>query len=193
MTDLSSNIIRASIHLFAREGILVSEQKIADEAGISPEQIHTYFANRQDLFDAVYITIKQKKSAEIIAEFEMEQDVQTFLFDVWTLYIDWALENKEYYCTMRGLECGNVLSDDVKNLIDYCLMIVHDHFEEGIRKGIFSCVSADFLTATASAQAQAAVDYLLKNEISNQKKHDYIKASFEIFWRGVNGSEAEAA
>lgn len=169
------------------------DEKICEAAGLSLEQFKSCFAQRQDLLDAIYITVKQKKSAEIIAEFEMGNDIKAFFYDVWRHYVEWAMKNKTCYIAMRALECSNVLSNDVQDLVDYCLVIVHDHFEEGICRNIFNCVSADFLTSTASAQVRAAVDYVLKNNTPDQDRADYIKSSFEMFWRGISKPETAVA
>lgn len=88
------SILNAAISIFQKKGMAGARmQEIADEANINKAMLHYYFRNKQQLFEAVFMSAFQKFAPQMNGIFNSEASVFEKINDFTARYISFVIEN----------------------------------------------------------------------------------------------------
>ncbi|MFW9928338.1 MAG: TetR/AcrR family transcriptional regulator [Candidatus Thorarchaeota archaeon] len=92
-------VVTSSIELVNKLGFAeISMHKIAERAKISPGTIYIHFNNKNDLFEKIYIMIRENISAGTLDGIDSipEHDVEKIFKTIWRNSFSYNLKHREY-------------------------------------------------------------------------------------------------
>ena len=188
MNDKQKQIIEATICLFAKDGVGVATAKIAKEAGVSNGTLFNYFDTKQALIEGVYLYIKEKMAADIIAGLDFNADMKTIFLNVWQNYSIWSWDNTMEHQVINLLTSSQILSADVKKAEDSLWLTLHDIVENGIKDKTLIPAPDLYLCDVAAGQLNATILYARANNFKKKDLPALVDLGFSIYWNGISNT-----
>ncbi|MCA9896625.1 MAG: TetR/AcrR family transcriptional regulator [Ardenticatenaceae bacterium] len=186
MNDKATQLIEASIDLFAQEGFWnTPTSRIAKHAGVATGTLFNYFASKDALIDAVYKQLKAEWLAHLLAGFPQAGTLKERVEHIWFRHIEWGLRFSVRYSLMMQLKLSNLVSQEVQQSQEAELAFAYDLIVEGIADGVLIDVDPAYLGQIFYVQMEAAVSYATEHNLADMPLTRHITQGFEIFWQGV--------
>jgi AcrR family transcriptional regulator len=172
-------ILQAAVHEIAEVGLGASTANIAKRAGVAAGTLFTYFANKEELLNEVYLELKVEVYARINADFPHKGSLERRARHIWSSSLDWAIEFPEKRKVSVQLNVSDVVTPETRErtaagrgTIDRTLG------ELGTRSGL----PAGFAAGTMSAMQEATMEFIAKQPKQRKK---LMERGFQVFWRAV--------
>lgn len=186
MTDKATQLIEASIDLFAKEGFWnTPTSRIATHAGVATGTLFNYFESKAVLIDAVYKQLKQEWMAHLMAGYPQAGTPKERVEHIWFRHIEWGLRFPVRYSLMMQLKLSNLVSQEVQQSQEAELAFAYDMIVQGIADGELIDIDPAYLGQVFYAQLEAAVHYAAEQNLTGMPLTRHITQGFEIFWKGV--------
>ena len=186
MTDKATQLIEASIDLFAQEGFWnTPTSRIAKHAGVATGTLFNYFESKDMLIDAVYKQLKQEWLGHMMAGYPESGSFKEHVEHIWFRFIDWGVRSPVRYSLMVQLKLSNLVSKEVQQSQEAEMAFAYDMIVQGIADGVLVDVPPEYLGRIFYAQLEAAVHYATENNLTDMPLNRHIAQGFEIFWEGV--------
>src|SRR6202035_5034802 len=91
--DKRTAILEAATEVVAALGVSAPTAKIARDAGVAEGTLFTYFANKDDLLNQLYLQLKADLSKAMVAGYPSGKGLRDRSRYVWDCYIGWGLAN----------------------------------------------------------------------------------------------------
>jgi AcrR family transcriptional regulator len=88
-------ILRAAVHEIAKAGLGAPTAKIASRAGVAAGTLFTYFANKEELLNELYVELKGEVYARINTNFPHQGNLERRARHIWSSSLDWGIEFPE--------------------------------------------------------------------------------------------------
>jgi len=129
-------IFRATQHLINEEGFArTSMAKIARRAGVSPATIYTYFANKDDVLNELYVELKRRMFKKIMTGLDESMNSEQWFRRLWHNTYEYYLANAEDFVFCEHFKhtphVHEVSQERVANFVEPIKIF----FERGIRAG----------------------------------------------------------
>ncbi len=186
MNDKATQLIEASIDLFAEEGFWnTPTSRIAKHAGVGTGTLFNYFESKDGLIDAVYKQLKQEWIAHVLDSYPQNGTLKERVEHIWFRHIDWGLRFPRRYSLMMQLKLSNLVSQEVRQSQDAELAFAYEMIVQGVADGELIDIDPAYLGMIFYAQLEAAVSYATEHNLSDMPLTRHITQGFEIFWKGV--------
>lgn len=186
VNDKKQQIIDAAIRLMSAEGVGVATAKIAKEAEVSNGTLFNYFATKQDLIDAVYLSIKANMANDVIAEVDFSKDSQRVLLQVWQAYANWCIANHLQDRVMALLKSSQLLTEETKQAGQELWQFLFELIEADIKAGKLIDCPPIYLCEVMASQLAATIAYAIAHQHSKKALAALIELSFSIYWKGIS-------
>src|ERR1700744_6623129 len=93
--DKRRSILAAATRVIVTQGLSAPTMGIAKEAGISNGSLFTYFETKSDLFNQLYLELKQEMASVAMTDFPAEAELQEQFFHIWQNWGSWAVRSPE--------------------------------------------------------------------------------------------------
>src|SRR5580658_5859285 len=111
MNGKQDRIMHTALGLFAAEGLAVPTAQIAKKSGVANGTLFNYFPTKQDLIDALYLSLKKEVTQLYLAVgADKAKNLKESSFAVWNSYVHWAIADPLKHKVMSLLRSSNVLS-----------------------------------------------------------------------------------
>lgn len=169
-------IIDSACKLFATESLDVTTNKIAKEAGVSEGTIFTYFKNKDDLFNHIYIAIRNEVDnlfrnniKQNNSQFDSVMEFIDYAQANWIDFINWSVNNPYYHITMQKFKRSNKVDPEIidntpenfRQLESFILYIA--------KFGPYKEAPPTLVADIPLANACTIVDYVWTNQIKDKK------------------------
>lgn len=186
MNDKATQLIEASIDLFAQEGFWnTPTSRIAKHAGVGTGTLFNYFESKDGLIDAVYKQLKQEWLAHLLSGFPQTGTLKERVEHLWFRHIDWGLHFPVRYSLMMQLKLSNLVSQAVQQSQEAELAFAYEMIVQGIAEGVLVDIDPAYLGQIFYVQMEAAVSYATDHNLTDMPLTRHITQGFEIFWKGV--------
>src|SRR5260370_10530690 len=88
-------ILEAAVHEIAEVGLGAPTAKIARRAGVAAGTLFTYFANKEELLNQLYLELKGEVYTRVNANFPHQGSLERRARHIWSSFLDWAIEFPE--------------------------------------------------------------------------------------------------
>jgi len=182
-------ILEAALHLFAENGFHhVTMQQIAQAAEFSVGKLYTFFANKEDLYQALIREKADELHNEILGVFNQDADELTLLQQAHAKKFELFLKNSAIIrlylseTTTAGFSLRASLTQEIRAQYDGLLQIAGRLFAGGMSKGIF--VDGDpYLYAVAlDGMTNALVMAALEDP---DRQPEDLQATYRRFFNGI--------
>lgn len=185
MITKQEQITSATIKLFSSEGLAVPTAKIAKEAGVSNGTLFNYHSTKQDLYNNLYLEIKEDMAPPILRGLSPEFSTKETLWGAWRGYASWAKENPLRQQVYILLKTSRVLSQDTIDKTDELFQFFYDKMEQGVKEGDLKEIPSHYLCELAVAHLNTALAYAEAQEMNEVSFDHHVKASFDMFWDAI--------
>ena len=186
MNDKRTDILKATIRLFAEDGIGVATSKIAKEANVSNGTLFNYFTTKQELIDAVYLFIKEHMANEIKNNADAGTDLYDMFFSLWQDYILWAHQNPLEHQVLDLLRFSQKLSTEVLQTGGNFFANACNALTKAIANKELVDLPIDFYAEFTSAGLMAVVHYARERQLKKDELNILIHNSFQMYWSGIS-------
>jgi AcrR family transcriptional regulator len=175
-----SAILRAAVYEIAEAGLGAPTAKIARRAGVATGTLFTYFANKEQLLNELYLDLKAEVYVRVNADFPHQGILEQRARHIWCSFLHWAVEFPEKRKVSAQLNLSDLITPETRmrtarerSTIDATLSAL------GTR-GALRGLPAGFATATMAAMQEATMEFIAKKP---KQRKQLIERAFQVFWR----------
>ena len=177
-----SAILQAAVHEIAEAGLGAPTAKIAKRAGIAAGTLFTYFPNKEELLNELYLELKLEVYTRVNANFPRNGSLERRARHIWSSVLHWAIEFPDKRKVSAQLNLSDLITSETRmraaaerNTIDATL-------GELATRGALRGLPPEFAAATMAAMQEATMEFVAK-----QPKHreQLIERAFQVFWRAL--------
>jgi AcrR family transcriptional regulator len=177
-------ILEATAEVVAMLGVSAPTAKIAKEAGVAEGTLFTYFANKDELLNRLYLELKMDLRDAVITGYPAGKSLIDRSRHFWDRYIGWGSAHPLKRRAMRQLAVSDRITEETKKLVGDAFGEVNDMMRECAAGGAMRHQAPSFVSAIMSAIADTTMDFIV-GEPAQAKR--YTKAGFDAFWKAVAG------
>lgn len=171
--DKRKAILKAAAKAVAEKGINAPTASIAKTAGVAEGTIFTYFKNKDDLLNEVYLDIKKEMSEMMNGCAGADRGAQLEYF--WKRYVYWGVQFRERYSAMVQLSVSEVITPENKKTGSGMFAAMHTLLEAE------DC-SYHFPSAVLGSLADTTIRFMINNPDNMEA---YADAGFRAFWAAL--------
>ncbi len=175
-------ILEAATEAVAVLGLSAPTAKIASAAGVAEGTLFTYFANKDELLNQLYLELKMDIRDAMITGYPSGESLRDRMRHVWVRYVGWGSAHPLKRRAVRQLAVSDRITEESKKLLAEAFGEVNDMMRECARSGALCHQPPSFVSAIMSAIADTTMDFIAR-EPAHAKR--YTKAGFDAFWNAV--------
>jgi AcrR family transcriptional regulator len=173
-------ILHSAIRAIAQSGLSASTAIIAKGAEIAEGTLFTYFPTKDDLFNHLYLELKNETYRRINSGFPHNARLRDRTRHIWTQTLRFALEDPDARKASIQLNLSESITSETRNRLVGDRAAVDQALQELSRRGAFQNLPADFAASAIYAMQQAVLDALAKHP---KQKSSLIESGFNAFWQ----------
>ena len=184
--DKRNAILAAAIEVIAEQGLAAPTSRIAKVAGVAEGTLFTYFDNKDELFNALYVQLKSATRAHLLNDYPTQGSVREQIQHVWQRYVSWGVAHPHKRVALSRLVVSDSLTAQSRALGMEGFQAFHAMLTENINNGLLRQQSPQFVSAILGALAETTMDFMLQHPGTAD---EYARAGFEAFWRAIGVNE----
>src|ERR1700732_4524696 len=177
-------ILEATAEVVAMLGVSAPTAKIAKEAGVAEGTLFTYFANKDELLNRLYLELKMDLRDAMMARYPTGKSLTDRIRHVWDRFIGWGSAHPLKRRAMRQLAVSDRIAEESRKLVGDACGEFDKMMREGAANGAMKRQPPAFVSAIMSAIADTTMDFIAREPAQAKR---YTKAGFDAFWKAVAG------
>jgi AcrR family transcriptional regulator len=182
--DKREAILQAAAEVVAVLGVSAPTAKIAKGAGVAEGTLFTYFANKDELLNRLYLELKMDLRDAVITGYPVSESLIERSRHFWDRYIGWGSAHPLKRRAMRQLAVSDRITEETKKLLGEAFGEVNEMMRECAAGGAMRHQPPSFVSAIMSAIADTTMDFIAREPAQAKR---YTKAGFDAFWKAVAG------
>jgi AcrR family transcriptional regulator len=182
--DKRTAILEAATEVVAMLGVSAPTAKIAKGAGVAEGTLFTYFANKDELLNRLYVELKLDLRDAIMAGYPSGGSLIDRNRHNWDRYIGWGSAHPLKRKAVRQLAVSDRITEECKKLVADAFGEVNDMMRECAAGGALRHQPPSFVSAIMSAIADTTMEFIAREPAQAKR---YTKAGFDAFWKAVAG------
>src|SRR5580692_2721138 len=182
--DKRTAILEAAAEVVATLGLSAPTAKIANGAGVAEGTLFTYFANKDELLNRLYLELKIDLRDAMITDYPAGKSLIDRSRHVWDRYIGWGSAHPLKRRAMRQLAVSDRITEECKKLVGDAFGEFNDMMRECAAGGAMRHQPPAFATAIMGVIADTTMDFIAREPAQAKR---YTKAGFDAFWKAVAG------
>ena len=175
-------ILQAAVHEIAEVGLGAATAKIARRAGVASGTLFTYFANKEELLNELYLDLKSEVYTRLNADFPHKASLERRARHLWSRSLDWAIEFPEKRKVSARLNLSDVITPETRMRTAAQRGTIDRTFGELGTRGSLRGLPAGFAAATMAAMQEATSEFIAKQP---KQRKQLIEQGFQVFWRAM--------
>jgi AcrR family transcriptional regulator len=181
--DKRSAILASATELVAAQGLGAPTAKIAKHAGVAEGTLFTYFDNKDDLLNQLYLAIKTDLRDAMMEDYPATQSLAARTRHIWDRYIDWGSAFPAKRKAMSQLGVSDRITDTSKEIGRKAFREIEALVQESLAAGALRDQPPAFTAAIMEALADAVMKFTTQEPDQAER---YKQAGFEAFWRAIS-------
>ena len=183
MSDKRTQVLEASIDLFAEEGFWnTPTTRIAKHAGVGTGTLFNYFGSKEGLIDAVYMQLKQEWGAHIMTGWPENGSFKEQMEHMWFRYLDFGIQYPDRYALKQQLRLSELVSEETQVQEEEQIAFVIDLYNQAVSDGVLIDIPIEYFGLLLQAQVDAAIAYAQWRDLKDMALLKPIALSFGIYW-----------
>ena len=178
--DKRKSILQAATRVIVTQGLSAPTMGIAKEAGIANGSLFTYFETKSELFNQLYLELKQEMASVAMSDFPKEGELREQFFHIWRNWGDWAVRFPEKRKALAQLTVSDEIKPETRAAGHKVMAGIAELLESVRRAGSMRKVPMSFVAALTNSIADATMDQMIEDP-SHAKTH--CKNGVEALWR----------
>ena len=177
-----SAILQAAVHEIAETGLGAPTAKIAKRAGIAAGTLFTYFANKEELLNELYLQLKVEVYTRVNANFPHKAGLQRRARHVWSSFLVWAIEFPEKRKVSLQLNVSDLITPETRTRTAAARGTIDATLSELGSRTALRGLPVGFATAVMAAMQEATMEFISKRP---KQREELIERAFQVFWRAL--------
>jgi AcrR family transcriptional regulator len=156
--DKRTAILEAATEVVAALGVSAPTAKIAKGAGVAEGTLFTYFANKDELLNRLYLELKMDLRDAMMTGYPAGKNLIDRNRHVWNRFIGWGSAHPLKRRAMRQLAVSDRITEESKNLVGDAFAEFDDMMRECAAGGAMRRQPPSFASAIMSAIADTTMD-----------------------------------
>jgi len=176
-------ILSAAQRVISERGVGNSPTSaISKAAGIAEGSLFTYFANKDELLNELYLEMRRDLDRNLTS-YPFGADVRTRLRYVWDTFLDLGIAQPSRIPVLRQIRATGKL---LRKNETAGVMIVETlkATREAVEGGEFRDAPVEFMVLLLRAHAEATVEFIIANPEQEAQSREL---GFNLIWRGLTG------
>jgi AcrR family transcriptional regulator len=180
--DKRMAILEAATEEVARLGVSAPTAKIAKDAGVAEGTLFTYFANKDELLNQLYLVLKLDLRDTMMRGYPSGKGLIDRCRHVWNSYVGWGLAHPQKRKALGQLVVSDRVTEMNKKLGSEPFGEVHEMLRESVAGGVLKDQPPGFASAIMNAMAETTMEFIAREP---GKAKRYTTAGFEAFWKAI--------
>lgn len=181
--DKRNAILHAATQAVAALGIGASTAKIAKGAGIAEGSLFTYFSNKDDLLNQLYLHLKSEFRSMLLTGYSADASIKERCLHLWNRFIDWGSLSPEKRKAMRQLAVSGKITETTRKQGMDGFRDMEAIFEEGFAAGVLRQQPIAFVGGIIESLADMVLEFIARDPANTQT---YKSAGFDAFWGAIS-------
>lgn len=181
--DKRQTILRAATQLFADEGLTAPTARIAKAAGVAEGTIFTYFTNKDELINQLYLDLKSQLRSALVSPPESAA-LQEQVWLAWRTYVNWGIAHPEEHQVLAKLALSPKITETTRAEGSRTFCDVSRLLERAMADGALRNQSPEFVGAMMGAMGDVTMGFIRSNPSSQEAT---CQDGFTAFWNAVTG------
>ena len=170
----------AATRVIVTHGLSAPTAMIAEEAGVANGSLFTYFETKADLFNQLYLELKNVMASVSLEGLPAQAELREQLFHVWSNWTGWAASNPHKRRALAQLHVSDEITAATRAAAHKAMRAVVELLERSRAGGPMRNVPKGFVISILNSLADATMDFMI-HDPANAKKH--CKVGFDALWR----------
>ena len=175
-------ILEAATRIIVTQGLSAPTAGIAKEAGVANGSLFTYFETKRDLFNELYLELKEEVASAAMKELPTGAEPREQLLHLWQRWMKWAVLYPEKRRALAQLDVSDEITPETRAAVHKTMAGIAGLLEEIRAGGPMRNAPMGFVVAIMNSVAEATIDFMTQDP-THAKKH--CKEGFEALWRVV--------
>jgi AcrR family transcriptional regulator len=180
--DKRNAILAAATEVVAKRGLGAPTAKIAKLAGVAEGTLFTYFQNKDELFNQLYLELKGELREAMLSTLPRAQNVRSRLRHGWKQYVRWSVSNPLKRKALAQLGVSDRVTARTKAAGDRAFAEVYAMLQESIASGALRDRPPAFAGAIMASLAETTMDFMAKDP---ERADEYAASGFRAFWNAI--------
>jgi AcrR family transcriptional regulator len=177
-----SAILEAATRVIVRQGLSAPTAGIAKEARVANGSLFTYFETKKDLFNALYLELKEEMASAAMTGLPGDADVRKQFFHVWRNWTNWAIAYPEKRRALAQLGVSDEITPETRATAHKVMRGIAELLERGRANGPMSKTPRPFVATIMNSVAEATMDFMTQDSAHAMK---HCREGFDAMWRMI--------
>lgn len=178
-----SAILNAAVQVIAAQGLSAPTAAIAKEAGVSNGALFTYFETKVDLYNQLYIALKQQMAEVAVVGPSSEAAERAQLAQVWSGWVRWALKHEQERRALAHLDVSGDVTTESRQIASAPYADVQMLLDRSRKNGPMRDVPLMFVAAVVMSLVDATIGYIRQDPVESDR---YTAVGFDALWRAIS-------
>ncbi|TDV13835.1 TetR/AcrR family transcriptional regulator [Paraburkholderia caballeronis] len=182
--DKRNAILAAAARVIAEQGGSATTARIAKEARVAEGTLFTYFANKDDLLNQLYLDLKSGLRDVMLHGYPLNAPLRERAHHAWNAYVDWGISRPAERRAMARLTLSERITDASRKTGSDAFAPISAAIQEAAALGKLRDYPAPFVGAIMNSLAETTMDFVAHYPDDADR---YRAAGFEAFWNAIAG------
>lgn len=178
--DKRTAILDAAAAIIEKQGLSAPTAAIAKQAGVASGSLFTYFPNKADLFNQLYLELKTDMAMAATAALPPQADLREQFAHVWMNWLRWAQEFPQKKRVLAQLGMFDELLPKTREAGHQAMAEIAALMQQARGNGTMRDVPFGLVAGMMNAIAEATMDFVAQHP---KEADQHTRAGFEAFWR----------
>jgi AcrR family transcriptional regulator len=172
------------MRVVAREGLGASTSDIAREAGVPHGSLFTYFGTKAELWNAVYVELREEMAKAMLEGFSPEGATRNLFAGVWWNWMDWGVGHAEERRVLAVLGASGEVTAKSRAAGEKAMAGMRELLKRIHARGAMSAAPMGLLVALMHSAAEATMEFMVG--VGDEAGRETVcRAGFEAVWRMI--------
>lgn len=180
--DKKRMILQAATSLFAQEGLTAPTARIAKAAGVAEGTVFTYFTNKDELLNELYLDLKLQLHSALLPSAK-QMTLREKVYSAWHTYVHWGVSNPDEHQVLALLAASPKLSAATRNAGDQAFCDVSALLEQALQQTGTGHLSVAFVGALMGAMGNVTMNFMNADPAAAEQT---CRKGFHAFWNAIS-------
>ena len=180
--DKRNAILAAAAEAIAELGLGAPTARIAKLAGVAEGTLFTYFSNKDELLNQLYLDLKRELKEVMLTAYPRSKSVRERVRHVWRKYVNWGVAHPHRRRALAQLSVSDRITERTRAAVTEAMGDLGNIVDDSIAAGILRDQPPAFVSAIMGSLAETTVDFMMREPAQAEQYSVY---GFEAFWHAV--------
>jgi AcrR family transcriptional regulator len=175
-------ILQAAVREIAEVGLGAPTAKIARRASLAAGTLFTYFANKEELLNELYVELKTEVYRRVNTNFPHKGNLERRARHVWSNFLDWAIEFPEKRKVSVQLNVSDLITPETRRREAAARGMIEITLAELEGRSALRGLPAGFGSTVMGAMQETTMDFVAREP---KRREEIIERAFQVFWRAL--------